>query len=292
MVRLQELATHIAGHVGAHSSRVEKINQELISAGGQETETVVSAVAKLIDANQQMQQQLDTAEQRLEEQARLVETHAAEARTDALTGLANRRALDDELARRFAEFGRRGKTFSVVMADIDHFKRFNDARGHQAGDELLRGVAKVVRRTAREMDTVARYGGEEFVLILPGAPADDVQAVMRRLCKTVESARFRCGSGELQVTVSLGAAEAMAGEDAAGLLGRADAALYASKAAGRTAAIGTTAERAVGSPIAWSRRSRSRRPPTPPRNWATAASLPPRWPAAWPNGAAAACRRP
>ena len=87
-----------------HSSRVEEINQELISAGGKETETVVSAVAKLIEANQQMQQQLDTAEQRLEEQARLAETHAAEARTDALTGLANRRALDDELARRCAEF--------------------------------------------------------------------------------------------------------------------------------------------------------------------------------------------
>ncbi len=218
LVRLQELAKHIAGHVGAHSSRVEEINQELISAGGKETETVVSAVAKLIGANQQMQQQLASAEQRLEEQARLAETHAAEARTDALTGLANRRALDDELARRCAEFRRRGRAFSVVMVDIDHFKRFNDAHGHQAGDEVLQGVAKVLRSTAREMDTVARYGGEEFLLILPETPAHDVQEVVRRLCKAVESAKFRSGAGELQVTISLGAAAATAGEDAAGLV--------------------------------------------------------------------------
>ena len=300
LVRLQELAKHIAGHVGAHSSRVEEINQELISAGGKETETVVSAVAKLIGANQQMQQQLASAEQRLEEQARLAETHAAEARTDALTGLANRRALDDELARRCAEFRRRGRAFSVVMVDIDHFKRFNDAHGHQAGDEVLQGVAKVLRSTAREMDTVARYGGEEFLLILPETPAHDVQEVVRRLCKAVESAKFRSGAGELQVTISLGAAAATAGEDAAGLVGARMRRSMPPRRRGATAAIGTTARRIIRSPIARSRRSKSRRRRKSPsrlqhrqrpRNSATAASLPPRWPAAWPSGAAAApCR--
>ena len=104
----------------AHSSRVEEINQELLAAGGRETEAVVSAVAKLIQANQQMQQQLDTAEDRLQEQVRLVQTHAAEARTDALTGLANRRAFDDALARRWAEFQRPAGRFpsSWVISTI------------------------------------------------------------------------------------------------------------------------------------------------------------------------------
>ncbi len=233
LARLQELATHIAAHVGAHSSRVEEINQELLAAGGRETEAVVSAVAKLIQANQQMQQQLDTAEDRLQEQVRLVQTHAAEARTDALTGLANRRAFDDALARRWAEFQRSGRTFSLVLGDIDHFKKFNDQHGHQVGDEVLRGVAGVLRRAAREMDLPARYGGEEFVVILPELPPAGAEAAMERLRKAVESASFSCTPGALKVTISLGGAQVTAGEDAAALLRRADAAMYASKAAGR-----------------------------------------------------------
>ena len=146
LARLQELASHIASHVGEHSSRVEEINKELSSAQGDETAAVVSAVAKLIEANQQMQQQLDTAEVKLQEQAKLVETTSAEARTDALTQLANRRAFDDELERHCDQFRREGTAFTVVLADIDHFKQFNDQHGHQVGDEVLRGVAKVFER--------------------------------------------------------------------------------------------------------------------------------------------------
>lgn len=164
--RLQDVAVRIAANVGEHSSRVEEINQELNANEGQQAEAVVSAVAKLIAANQQMQQQLSSAEEKLEE--RLAETHAVEARTDVLTGLANRRALDDKLARRHAEFRRTGQPLSLVLADVDQFKHFNDTHGHQAGDEVLRRVAAVLQRSAREMDLVARYGGEEFAVVLPG----------------------------------------------------------------------------------------------------------------------------
>src|SRR6185503_7619557 len=88
-------------------------------------------------------------------------------RTDALTGLANRRAFDDELNRRFAEWQRRKTMFSLLILDVDHFKKFNDTHGHQAGDAVLTGVAATLRQTFREMDLVARYGGEEFAAILP-----------------------------------------------------------------------------------------------------------------------------
>ena len=233
LIRLQELAAGIATHVGAHSSRVEQINQELIAGEGGAAENVIATVAKLISANKQMQVQLDSAEEKLQEQTRLVETTAAEARTDALTGLANRRAFDDELLRCAAEFKRLGKTYTVVLGDIDHFKRFNDTHGHQVGDEVLRSVAIALRGAARETDVVARYGGEEFVVIMQETRLSEAQATLRRLREAVESARFLCGGNELQVTCSFGAAQLRDGENAPEAVRRAAAALYASKAAGR-----------------------------------------------------------
>jgi diguanylate cyclase len=231
--RLQDLAVHIAANVGEHSSRVEEINQELSAADRQESDTVVSAVAKLIQANARMQQQLHSAEQKLHDQARLVEAHAAEARTDALTQLANRRAFDDDLTRRAAEFHRYGRPFCVVLADIDHFKRVNDTHGHAAGDQVLRGVARVLRKTARETDLVARYGGEEFAVVLPETTAAEASRLASRLRQAVEASRFRCEAGQLKVTISLGVAEPGRGEETPSLINRTDAALYASKAAGR-----------------------------------------------------------
>ena len=90
------------------------------------------------------------------------------------------------------------------MADVDHFKKFNDRHGHQAGDKVLRGVAKVLRRKMREMDLVARYGGEEFAIVLPGTNLDNSCRAALRACEGIEKARFRHGTADLQVTVSFG----------------------------------------------------------------------------------------
>jgi len=176
---------------------------------------------------------LTSADARLREQAQQIQCHAAEARTDALTGLANRRAFDDEMSHRAAEFQRHGRTFSVVMLDVDRFKEFNDTYGHQAGDEVLRGLGKVLRETLREMDIPARYGGEEFSLVLPGTPVHVAAEAAERVRTAIESAVFRFGKAKLKVTASLGVAELRGDETAAGMIERADAALYASKQAGR-----------------------------------------------------------
>ena len=93
-----------------------------------------------------MQSQLSAVEDKLHEQARLVENKAAEARTDVLTGLANRRAFDDKVTACCAEFERSHRPFSLILGDIDHFKKFNDTHGHQTGDEVLRGTARVFAR--------------------------------------------------------------------------------------------------------------------------------------------------
>ena len=231
--RMHELAARVATDVGEHSSRVEEINAELTAGDVHETEVVVGAVDKLLAANNQMQQQLASAEERLREQEQEIESRAAEARTDALTGLANRRAFDDELARRLAEFQRHGRTFSVVMVDVDHFKKFNDKHGHQAGDEVLRGVGGVLRGNARQMDMAARYGGEEFTLVLPDTSVTDANPSADRVRQAIERAGFDFAGKQLHVTVSMGVAHLLADEEVATLIKRADAALYASKDAGR-----------------------------------------------------------
>jgi len=231
--RLHELAARVANDVGQHQSRVEEINEELVSAKPPESDVVVTAVTRLIKTNQQMQQQLATAQQRLREQAKQMECSAAEARTDALTGLANRRALDQEMACQLEAFKQKGRKMALVMVDIDHFKRFNDTYGHQVGDRVLCGLAGDLLGQALPSDLVSRYGGEEFALVLPETSLVAACDRAEQLRQAVQSARYQDGGAELRVTISIGVAVLAEGDDTARLIRRADAALYASKENGR-----------------------------------------------------------
>src|SRR6185295_757566 len=133
-------------------------------------------------ANAELQQRLEQAEKQLAVQAVQIKAHESEARTDSLTTLSNRRAFDDELKRRLNEWQRKGTPCTLVMMDIDFFKKFNDTHGHQVGDEVLRQVAKVLGVQSREMDIPCRYGGEEFAVILPATEA-------LKACKVAERIR-------------------------------------------------------------------------------------------------------
>ena len=152
---------------------------------------------------------------------------------DPLTELADRRAFDGQMAQRIAEFERYGKVFSLLLLDADHFKELNDTYGHQAGDTVLRRLADVLRRMVRQSDIVARYGGEEFAVILPETPIDGARQSSERIRKAVERESVSVGKADLNITVSIGAAEVMPGESVSQLIERADGALYASKDAGR-----------------------------------------------------------
>ena len=231
--RLHELATRVATDVGAHSDRVEAINEQLNAAEGNEPDAVVQAVAQLIEANSRMQGQLGSAQERLKEQAELVEQHAKAARTDALTGLANRRAFDEEMQERLQRHEKQGETFSVIIFDVDHFKKFNDTYGHQAGDDVLRLMGELLHAAARKGDFVARYGGEEFAMILPRTPVAEASLSADRVRQRIAEHGFRCDGQNLRVTASLGVAQVFLGETITHLVDRADAALYAAKEAGR-----------------------------------------------------------
>jgi diguanylate cyclase (GGDEF)-like protein len=148
-----------------------------------------------------------------------------EVRTDPLTGVSNRRALDEQLTSHFALMHRYETPFSVVILDIDHFKKINDEQGHLYGDSVLASVAKVLADCVRDTDMVTRYGGEEFVIVMPQTMLEGACVFANRLRERTES--------KLPLTVSGGVASAVDGDNAQTLLARADAALYGAKAAGR-----------------------------------------------------------
>ncbi len=239
--RLFELVSSVAQDVDQCQSQIEEINHELASVRPAErddlTEFVLKLVARIVQINERLQARLATAEEKLAEQTKQIEAQLAEARTDALTGLANRRAFDDELHRRLAEWQRKANTFCLLMIDIDRFKALNDRHGHPAGDQALRSVAGVLENTLREMDLVARVGGEEFAAILPSTNWPDGCRASERVRAAVASHWFRFEETDLQLTVSLGLAAVDAGDDSTSLIKRADEALYAAKNGGRNCAF-------------------------------------------------------
>ncbi len=234
--QLHELASNVAANVGEHSSRVQAISGELTAAqngDGGVGSAVLGTVAQIIEANERMQHQLDSAKNKLNEQAALIEQHVAVAKTDALTGIANRRAFDENMTQRLCEWHRKGTALSLIMLDVDRFKQCNDTYGHQAGDELLKLVAQVLVRTMREMDVVARYGGEEFAIIVPSSKLREALPGAERARRAIVAASTMFDGKKLQVTASLGVAQALEGEEAASLIRRADEALYTAKKNGR-----------------------------------------------------------
>ncbi|WP_407070702.1 GGDEF domain-containing protein [Paraburkholderia rhynchosiae] len=159
------------------------------------------------------------------------------AATDPLTGLSNRRVLDDRLDEEWRRARRSGQPLSALFIDIDHFKHFNDTYGHASGDDALSAVAECISTTVRRsVDVVARYGGEEFAVILPDATADGALAVAEKIRRRVQAQDILHGGGDrVTVTVSVGCATCVPaqGANALDLLAAADRQLYVAKAAGR-----------------------------------------------------------
>lgn len=169
-----------------------------------------------------------------DENERLLRALQAQSRTDALTGLPNRRCLDADLGHHIARSKRHGQTMSVMMLDLDHFKSINDTHGHQGGDEVLRAFAVIASSTLRAGDVLYRLGGEEFVALLPHADLREGLGAAGRVVEAVAASPIQVGHSLVRVTTSAGVAS-LAG-DGSDLLARADAALYLAKRSGRNQA--------------------------------------------------------
>ena len=167
-----------------------------------------------------------------------------QAQTDALTSLANRRALDERLDDEVDHAKRLGTNVAFVIADIDDFKSINDSYGHQTGDEVLRRVARTFAEAVRELDLPGRYGGEEIALVLPGTNLTGARALAEKIRKSLEDLPLATPEGTpLQVTASFGAACFTAQSSVEDLVAAADAALYEAKRTGKNRVVTATARR-------------------------------------------------
>jgi len=158
-----------------------------------------------------------------------------EAIYDTLTNLFNRRHFEERLSAESQKAFESESNLSMIMVDIDHFKKVNDTFGHDGGDKVLREIASLLKNSVRQHDTVARYGGEEFVLLLPGAPLDPTNMVAERIRRLVENTTFDMGQTQIHITISLGISNfpihRMKSKEE--LVKMADLALYEAKRGGR-----------------------------------------------------------
>jgi len=200
---------------------VENLITELAKAAARATKLETSFVEKTRELDV-IRDSLNKSEQR--------------ARTDTLTGLPNRRALEEFFRTAQIAAMEKGEPLSILLVDIDHFKAFNDDFGHGVGDQVLRLMAKVLRERVREIDLPARYGGEELIAVLPGAELATCHDVAERIRRSIsECSITRRSTGEVlpSITVSIGVGQFRLGESMADLIDRCDQALYLAKKTGR-----------------------------------------------------------
>ena len=213
--RLSAIGAHVRDYRGREEARLEAYRLR--------TEQLHSRVEELENRTLLLTRSLANSEQR--------------AYTDALTGVPNRQAYDERIARTFEQWPSDRRPRSLAAFDIDHFKRINDQHGHLVGDKVLQLLAQHLSRHLREADFFARYGGEEFVLLMDGLPLAQALTVTDRLRQGVEKLSFHCHNTPVQITVSCGVASLCAGDTVESLFGRADQALYAAKHGGRNRCV-------------------------------------------------------
>lgn len=179
---------------------------------------------------------VDVGRRLIETQAKLVEARSAlvhAATHDPLTGILNRQAILDNLAKELSRAKRNDKTVGIGLCDLDHFKQINDRYGHPAGDEVLCGVTRIIQANLREYDLIGRYGGEEFLVITPEVGGFALQKAYERLRERVAESTIHTRVSDIPITMSIGVSSGTGANTIDALLDEADAALYRAKEEGR-----------------------------------------------------------
>jgi len=241
----QTLADQVAGNQAAVTGYGNMLTHWAEHLNGETTigglvgavRTLTAETIRAAERNRALEQQLSTSIGRIARLRQSLADVKQEATTDALTGIANRKAFDAKLRRAVAQArSEPSVSTSVLLLDVDHFKRFNDTYGHRTGDLVLRLVGRLLADNVKGRDTVARYGGEEFAILLVGADLNAASVVGQQICRSLSSKRLVNRPSHQAVghiTISIGVAQHRPGESSAVLVERADAALYRAKASGR-----------------------------------------------------------
>ncbi len=197
---------------------------------------ILSETHEIMAKNRTLEARLNESSREIDDLREHLEEVQIEAMTDALTGIANRKNFDFTLNQETAAAVNESKDLCLLLADIDHFKKFNDTYGHRIGDEVLKVVARTLKDRVKGRDTPARYGGEEFAVILPETSLDDAVTVADHIRETLATHNLqnrKTGDNYGKVTLSIGVAKYRPGESLDALVERADAALYRAKDNGR-----------------------------------------------------------
>ena len=211
-------------------------------------DSVAVATLQMSERNKALEAQVEASAGEIETLRSNMEVVKRENLVDALTGLANRRSFDQSIAAQIQQADETNAPLSLLMCDIDHFKKFNDTWGHATGDQVLRLVANCLSTNVKGGDLAARYGGEELAVVLPNTKLTNAVIVADQIRRSVESRKIvkkSTGQSLGTITLSIGAAQHTIGETTAELIERADACLYAAKRSGRNR-VSSAVESSVG----------------------------------------------
>jgi diguanylate cyclase len=243
--RILKIIEETAGNSSTFGQSVREASEALTNHStpndvAHAVEAIIAASRKMEERSAELEETLHATKSELNDLQQNLEKAHSEARTDGLTGVNNRKAFDEALAREMAAASADGKALCLVIGDIDHFKKFNDTFGHRTGDQVLKLVANCLKSGALQHHFVARYGGEEFAVVMPATEIEMAETVANKIRETVQARELvKRSTGETlgRVTMSMGIALLRPGETGAGLIERADGCLYAAKHAGRNCVI-------------------------------------------------------
>jgi len=241
MSRMTDSANHTGEAAGAFGAQLDRLSSAI-----QAKDTVallpdlaetLGGTAQMKDSVQALQDQVRSSQQEIAQLQTALLRARDEAQIDGLTRVLNRKGFDERLEAMLRAMQGTAGQGCLVMLDIDHFKKVNDTHGHLMGDQVLRGLGKILpAMVTQEGHAVARFGGEEFAVLMPGASLEESRQLAERVLNTTKAMKLRDRKTQqvlLTVTVSAGVAAATADDDATSLIARADAALYQSKQGGR-----------------------------------------------------------
>lgn len=230
--QLQLISNHVAANVSAHSEKVEHFSGQLSDSDTNQPERILSTIQEIMLANESMQGQLADAQRRIAQQSQMIEQASQQARTDTLTGLANRRALDEFLTTCINSVSE-DEVVGLLLMDIDHFKSFNDSFGHTTGDAVLASFARSIVQCCGQECYSARFGGEEFAVIMTASSEEALAQKAAEIRYFVSEQIINYEDQQLKITASAGVCVLLPNDTLNAAYERADEGLYQSKKSGR-----------------------------------------------------------